>query len=293
MYLKDFNYLRPKSLPEACEMLHSIEDGALIAGGTDLLVEMKMGLRHHENIISLNDVNELKNIEESGDHIIIGAAVSHNDVVKSELIKQYCSALSEASSNVGTEQVRNSGTIGGNVCTGASCCDTGPVLLATDSILELTNKLGSREITVKDFFVFHRKTALKNGEILTRIKVPKLRSGTGISIEKFGLRNAASISVASAVALITINNRECVDAKIVIGAVAPIPFLSVKASNILIGKKIDVLINDSEVLEQAGEAAVADSRPLNDIRGSVDYRKQLTKVLVKKTIKNAALRATN
>lgn len=293
MYLKDFNYLRPKSLTEACEMLKNSRDGALIAGGTDLLVEIKMGLRQHEDIISLSEVNELKKIEENGDYIIIGAGVTHNTIVNSDLIKHNYNALSEASSNVGTEQIRNTGTIGGNICTGASCCDTGPVLLAADSTFELTNSKGSREISVKDFFVFHRKTALKKGEILSRIKIPKIKAGTGISIEKFGLRSAASISVASAVSSITIRNGICVNARIVIGAVAPVPIISESASKILIGKKLHDLINDSEVLDKAGDAAVADSRPLNDIRGSANYRKQLVKVLVKRTIKNAAIKATN
>ncbi len=293
MYLKDFNYLRPKSLTEACEMLQNREDSALIAGGSDLLVEMKMGLRQHENIISLSEVNELKKIEDNGDYIIIGAGATHNSIVNSDLLKQNYYALSEASSNIGTEQVRNTATIGGNICTGASCCDTGPVLLAADCTLELTDIKGSREIPVKDFFVFHRKTALKKGEILTRIKVPKLKAGTGISIEKFGLRNAASVSVASAVSSITIRNGVCVNARIVIGAVAPVPLISESASKILIGEKLHDLINDSELLDKAGNAAVADSRPLNDIRGSADYRKRLVKVLVKRTIKNAAIRASN
>ncbi|MBC8146444.1 MAG: xanthine dehydrogenase family protein subunit M [Bacteroidetes bacterium] len=293
MYLKDFNYLRPKSLVEACEMLQNSKDGALIAGGTDLLVEMKMGLRHHEDIISLADVDELKQIEDGGDYIIIGSGATHSSIVNSSLLKENYIALSEASSNVGTEQVRNAATVGGNICTGASCCDTGPVLLASDCILELTDGNLSREISVNDFFVFHRKTALKKGEILTKIKVPKLKKGTGISIEKFGLRGAASISVASAVTFITINNGVCVDAKIVIGAVAPTPFVSESASKILIGAKIHDLINDSDVLNQAGDAAVDESEPLTDIRGSADYRKKLIKVLVKRTIKKAASRATN
>ena len=292
MYLKDFNYLKPKSLTEACEMLHNSKDGALIAGGTDLLVEMKMGLRQHEDIISLKDVQELKKIEDKGDHLSIGAGVTHNSMVNSEFIKKNFPALSEASANVGTEQVRNTGTVGGNVCTGASCCDTGPVLLATDASFELIDNNGIREMSAKDFFIFHRKTALKKGEILTHIKVPKLKAGTGISIEKFGLRDAAAISVASAVALVTIENGICTYARIVIGSVAPIPFISNSASKILVGEKIENLINESEILEKAGDLAVADARPLNDIRGSAEYRRQLVKVLVKRTIKKAALRAT-
>ncbi|NOX64380.1 MAG: xanthine dehydrogenase family protein subunit M [Chlorobi bacterium] len=293
MYLKDFNYLRPKSLTEACNMLQQHNDCALMAGGTDLLVEMKSGLRYHENIISLAGIKELSEIEESNDYITIGAATTHNVIVNSSLLKQHYPALPEASSNVGTAQVRNIATIGGNICTAASCCDTAPVLLASDCTLELVDINGSREVSVNDFFIFHRKTTMKKGEILTKIKVPKLKPGTGISIQKFGLRNAVTISVASAVALITINNGICVDAKIVIGAVAPTPFVSEAASKILIGEKVQYLINNYEVVDKAGDLAVADSNPLSDIRGSADYRKRLVKVLVKRSIKNAAIRATN
>lgn len=288
MYFNDFNYLRPKSLEEACEMLQNYKDSVLIAGGTDLLVEMKNGLRQHNYIISLRDINELKEIIDEGDHITIGATTTHNSVVKSELLQKHYSAISEASSNVGTEQVRNIATIGGNICTGASCCDTGPVLLASESSIELTSVNGVREIPIKDFFIFHRKTAIQHGEIVTKIKVPKLKQGTGISINKFGLRNQSSISVASSVSLITVENGICTDAKIVIGAVAPIPLLSMSASKILIGQPIEKLLNDSEIIDNAADAAAADAKPLSDIRGSKEFRKHLVKVLVKRTIKDAA-----
>ncbi len=293
MYLKDFNYLRPKTIKEACEMLQNYKDSVLIAGGTDLLVEMKNGLRYHENIISLADIKELSEITEDENHIIIGATVTHSAIIKSAILKQHYRALPEASNNVGTEQVRNIATVGGNICTGASCCDTGPVLLASDSTIELTSIKGSREIPIADFFIFHRKTAAKKEEIVTKIKVPKLKQGTGICIEKFGLRNAASISVASSVALITIENNVCVDAKIVIGAVAPTPFISENASKYLTGQKVSTLINDSGIIEKAGEMAASDSQPLTDIRGSAQYRKHLVKVLVKRTIKNATIKAIN
>ncbi len=293
MYLKNFNYLRPKTIKEACEMLQNYKDSALMAGGTDLLVEMKNGLRYHENIISLANINELSEITEDEDHIIIGAAVTHSTIVKSAILKQHYIALSEASNNVGTEQVRNIATVGGNICTGASCCDTGPVLLASNSTIELTSIKGSREIPIANFFIFHRKTAIQEGEIVTKIKVPKLKQGTGICIEKFGLRNAASISVASSVALITIKNDVCVNAKIVIGAVAPTPFISKNASKYIIGQKVSALINDSGIMEKAGETAASDSQPLTDIRGSAQYRRHLVKVLVKRTIKKATIRAIN
>jgi len=152
MYLKDFNYFRPKSLTEACNMLQQHKDCALMAGGTDLLVEMKSGLRwYHENIISLADIKELSEIKESNDYIIIGAATTHNAIVNSSLLKQHYPALPEASANVGTAQVRNIATIGGNICTAASCCDTAPVLLASNCTLELTDINGSREVSVNDF----------------------------------------------------------------------------------------------------------------------------------------------
>lgn len=284
MYISDFNYHRPKTLKEALNLLEKSNNGAPIAGGTDLLVELKQGLRHHEDIISLADIDDLKGIKENSNTLNIGAGVTHNELTTSNIIKKNIPAISDAASKIGSDQIRNKGTIGGNLCTAASCCDMGPILIALNASVEIANSKGNRTVLVKDFLVFHRKTLLEKGDIITKIIVPNPPPGTGLHFEKFGLREAVAVSVASVAVMVKIENNTCTDARIVIGAVAPTPKISAKSTEILIAKKISDLTENSSALTQAGNAAADDARPLDDIRGSKKYRKNILSVLTKRAI---------
>ena len=221
----EFNYHKPNTLEEVCSILDNSENAAVIAGGTDVLVEIKKGLRQNDDIISLKKINELKILKEENGEIIIGAAVTHNEVKDSTLIKNNLSALSDAASNIGTDQIRNTGTIGGNLCTGASCCDMAPVLLVYGAKVEVVSSSEKKIIPIKNFFFSHKKTLIGKGEILTKIIPPIPSENTGVCFLKFGLRDAASISVASVGVMIKLVNGVCSKARIAIGAVAPAPKL--------------------------------------------------------------------
>jgi len=279
----EFNYHKPDSLEEVCNILDNSENAAIIAGGTDVLVEIKKGLRQNDDIVSLKKINELKILKEENDEIIIGAAVTHNEVKDSTLIKNNLSALSDAASNIGTDQIRNTGTIGGNLCTGASCCDMAPVLLAYGAKVEIVSSSEKKIVPIKDFFFSHRKTLIGKGKILTKIIVSIPPPKTGVCFLKFGLRDAASISVASVGVMIKLVNGVCSEARIAIGAVAPAPKLCGKASEFLTGLKPDDLSGDNTLLKVA-EAAAGEALPLDDIRGSADYRRNLVKTLTKRAI---------
>ncbi|MFH1321238.1 MAG: xanthine dehydrogenase family protein subunit M [Bacteroidota bacterium] len=309
MYIPDFNYHKPKTLKEACSLLEKSEDAAPIAGGTDILVEIKQGLRHHNDIVSLADIKELKSIDQDTENLYIGATVTHNDVSGYHVVKESFPAIAEAALKIGTEQIRNTGTIGGNLCTGASCCDMGPVLIALDAKVEIVNSSKVRTVSLKDFFIFHKDTSLKKGEIMTRIIVPLPKPNpqgfenpegltfseglvlTGTCFEKFGLREAASISVASVAVMIKLDGDTCTDACVVTGAVAPTPKISNKANGIITGRKISELSQGSPILKQAGEAAAEDSLPVDDIRGSAQYRRNLIKILTQRAVIKAIERA--
>ncbi|UCH66757.1 MAG: FAD binding domain-containing protein [Ignavibacterium sp.] len=293
MYLKDFTYHKPQNLEEACKILEQSKNGAVIAGGTDILVEIKKGLRYNDNIISLMAIEELRVIDEDTDALHIGSGVTHNEVKNSSLIIKKFPAIVEAASKIGTDQIRNTGTIGGNLCTGASCCDMAPVLISHNASVEISSSTKQRIVSVKDFFIFHKKTSLKRGEIMTKIIVPKVNSSTGYCFEKFGLREAASISVASLSVMIKVVNNNCADSCVVIGAVAPTPKISIKASEVLYGIDISKLSKNSSVLRKAGEAAEADSLPLDDIRGTAYFRRNTVKVLAQRAILKAVIRASN
>jgi carbon-monoxide dehydrogenase medium subunit len=291
LYLKDFTYHKPQTLTEACRILEQCKNGAPIAGGTDILVELKKGLRQNEEIVSLIGIKELNVINENDNELIIGACVAHNEVSKSSLIRKRFPALSEAASKIGTHQIRNTGTIGGNLCTGASCCDMAPILIALNASVEIVSSSLKRVVLLKDFFIFHKETSIKKGELMTKIIVPIRQRGIGASFEKFGLRETASISVASVSVSIISDGNICTDSCIVIGAVAPTPRISKKGSEILNGKKIKELTKDSALLKSIGETVVKDSLPVDDLRGSAEFRRHLVNVLTQRAVIKAAKRS--
>jgi carbon-monoxide dehydrogenase medium subunit len=287
MYLPDFNFHQPQSVKEATHLLGQKSNAAAMAGGTDLLVEMKKGIRMHGDIVSLGQIAELKMITEDRDNLYIGACAKHSEVITSPLVKRLAPALVEATSKIGSEQVRNTGSIGGNICTAASCCDTAPVLLSMQASVEIAGAESLRVIPLRDFFTFNKKTILKKGELVTRIIVPKQAPGTGACYEKFGLREAGSISVVSVAVILRIKDDTISDPCIVIGAVAPTPKISDQATEMIKGKKVQEFNEDSLVLEEAGNAAVRDSIPIEDIRGGAQFRRDVLKVLTKRAIRRA------
>lgn len=293
MYIEDFNYHRPQSIKEACKLLEQCSNGAVIAGGTDILVEIKQGLRLHEDIISLTEIEDLKTITVNNETLGIGAGVTHNTIALSPVVRKDFFAIAEAASKIGTEQIRNTGTVGGNLCTGASCCDMAPILVALNAIVEIASSTNVRTVSLKDFFLFHKETSLEKGEIMTKIIVPLINKDVGACFEKFGLRESASISVASAAVVLKFVGGFCSNACVVIGAVAPTPIVCERTNELLIGKKMSELSRNADVLKQAGELASEDSVPIDDIRGSAEFRRGIVKVLVERAITKAAERTSS
>jgi CO/xanthine dehydrogenase FAD-binding subunit len=290
MYISDFKYFKPKTPAEASDIFLESKFGVLLAGGTDLLVEIKSGLRKPDVIISLSKIPEMKIISEDTGNVYIGAGVTHNELIKSFLIKNRLPALSEAASKIGSHQIRNIATVGGNLCTGASCADTAPILIAYNADIELITSKSRRIVPLKEFFIFHHKTNIQKGEILLRIIIPKKHINTGSCFEKFGLREASSISVASSAVVMEFDSGICSNINIVIGACSPTPIISYKANQIIYGKSIKELKDSPEIIESAGNAASEDSIPIDDIRGSAEYRRHLINVLTRNAITKAVNR---
>lgn len=288
MYIPDFTFHKPGSVTEACEILNASPNGAPIAGGTDLLVEIKQGLRKFTDIVSLNAIKKLKKISDNDDTVIIGAGVTHNELTESPIILTHFPALAKAATTIGTHQIRNTGTIGGNLCTCASCADTAPILMASDAVLEIKSISGVRFLNLIEFMVFHHETSLKKGEILTKIIIPKPRPNTGSDFNKFGLRSSASISVASVAVNITAENDIISDAHIVIGAASPVPKICPNSERSLINTDINSLLNDGDkLLDKIGEITASEATPIDDIRGSAEYRRDIIKTITKRTILGA------
>ena len=286
MYLTDFNYHKPETIEEACKILSESNNAALLAGGTDILVELKKGLKIYDDVVSIKNLSDLIILKKEKENIIIGSAVTHNEIKNSTLIKKYLPALSKAVTTIGTEQIRNTGTIGGNICTAASCCDTAPVLLAYGASLEITSCSNKVTIPIKDFFLEHHKTVLKKGEILTKISIPIPNKSMGVSFIKFGLRDSAAISVTSVSVMLNFKNDICADSRIAIGAVTSAPKLSEKSKDILLELNKQKIVEE-DTLNEICKSTVEDALPIDDIRGSADYRRNVVYIITKRAILEA------
>ena len=286
MYIPDFNYHKPANLAEALSIMEQCDSGIPLAGGTDLLVEIKKGVRKVTDLVSLSSVDELKKIENNNDNIVIGPGLTHNQIADSEIIKSELPALSDACSKIGSHQIRNSGTIGGNLCTGASCADTAPILMAYDAEVKLQSNSSERILPLVEFMKNHHVTDIGRNEIMTEIIIKKSNYKTFASFEKFGLRDAASISVASSSCVLKFDGEICNYAKVVVGACSPVPVISENASMFLLGKNLNDLSKDQNTIDKAAELASGDSKPISDIRGTADYRRHLVKVLTVKALSN-------
>jgi carbon-monoxide dehydrogenase medium subunit len=291
VYIPDFNFHRPASIQDACRILAESPDAAPLAGGTDLLVEIKQGGRSHHDIVSLTAIPQLRSIASDERALFIGAGATHNAIRGSQVVIDAFPAIAEAAATIGTDQIRNVGTIGGNLCTAASCSDMAPVLMALAAEVEITGIGSTRILPLEEFFVSHRSTRLQKGELMTNIIVRRSSGSSGGRLaswyEKFGMRGAAAISVASVAVALRLDGDMCTEARIVIGAVAPTPKLSTGASAALTGQPIEAMTEGSPLLAQAGKAAAADSLPIDDIRGSSDYRRTIIQVLTQRAVLRA------
>ncbi|UCD24475.1 MAG: xanthine dehydrogenase family protein subunit M [Gemmatimonadota bacterium] len=291
MHISDFRYHRPATLDEAVQLLNDSTDGVLLAGGTDLLVDLKQGKRSHQDVISLTRLPELESIDVVGNSLVIGAMVTHNQLVHSATIREHCNAISEAAESIATEQIRNAATVGGNLCTAASCADTAPILIALGAAVEIVNKQGSRTLPLSEFFVDHRTTALARGDVLSAIVVPLPPPGVGAAYEKFGLRQAANISVASVAVTVHVQEERVAAARFVMGAVAPTPKISPRAYSLVKGQTVADLLSSRALTEEVGAAVAADAEPIDDLRGTAQFRREIVAVLARRSLAKALSRA--
>ncbi len=287
----DFEYHKPGTLEEALSLLLSLEDAVILSGGTDLLVDFRRSARSAKNVIAIKHLPELHIIEERDDALIIGSCCTHNDIARSELIRTISPEAAEAAETIGSEQIRNSATIGGNLCSAASCADMGPPLLIRRAKLVLRSTQREREISVKKFFTGPRTTAIAKGEVLTRIIIPIHRSKKGGSKSaaaffKFGLRDGSAISVASSAVWVVLDENKIKEAKIALGAVAPTPIVAEKAGAFLKDKDLS-----EENISAAASAAKNEARPISDVRGSGEFRSSIVEVITRRALHKAIERA--
>ena len=288
--MKAFGYVSAKDLEHAIALLG--EHGArakILAGGTDLLVELKHAAHDPEVIVDISRLRELKDIAIADDGLHIGALATHSDIMNSPVIRDMFPALVAAAHSIGAMQTRNLGTLGGNLVTCVPSMDSGPALIALDASVTVASTEGQRQMPLSELFVGSRKTSLKPGDLLVDIIIPKENLGKPAAFEKFGLRKGQALALVNVGASFWIDREKSVlvAPRIALGAVAPTVMRAPKAEAFLDGCKIS-----AEVMAEAGRIAAMEAKAISDFRASADYRRDLVAVLVKRALANAQARAT-
>ena len=272
-------YVKPQQLPELLRLLREHPDGCLLAGGTDLLVRMKLGRLPPGLLLDVSQVPELRQIEEEKGFLRIGAAVTHTEICRSERIGRWAPALAEAASQVGSPQIRNRGTVGGNVGNASPAGDTLPALLAYGARVELASCGGCRSLPLEEFLLGPGRTAKAAGEVITAFCLEAQTNEQAAAFEKMGKRKALSISVVNAAVLIGLENGVVTKARIALGAVAPTVRRMTAAENHLVG----TMLSD-DAIEQAAQLVFEAVNPIDDVRSEAEYRQKIAAVLTRRAL---------
>ena len=271
------------SLEDACCALASHPDALVLAGGTDLMVAVNRGDLPVHHVVAIGRGPELRGWRREGDHLRLGAALTYTDLLQPDLAVLQ-PALAQAARSVGSPQIRNTGTLGGNVATGSPAGDTIPVLAALDAVLELRSASGTREMRLDEFVTGVKRTALEGGELIEAIRVPVLDGPQEFC--KVGTRNAMVISVVSLALVVDRSGRTVRGG---LGSVAPAPLRATEAEA-YIGGHLDWdggRPPSAEVVDRFTELVVGATSPIDDHRGSARYRRHAVGVLAGRALARA------
>lgn len=287
MGIRGFTYHRPATLTQACELGRALAgEVRYLAGGTDLLVDLRQKRDTAEHLISLRDVPDLTYIHTDGDVLRIGALATLADVGASPAVHEMFPALGEAVLTVGSVQVRELGTIGGNFCRAVPCADSPPVCIAGQAQVTIAGTADERTVDAEAFFVGARETVLAPGEILTEIRIPRQPPMSGASYQRFSLRRGAALAVAAVAVRVVLDGERIAEARPVLGAVAPVPLFAEECAGMLGGQ-----VPSEELFARAAQAAAGEAQPITDLRGSEEFRRDLVEVLTVRALREAVVRA--
>lgn len=296
-----FDYHMPKTIEEAIKLFYSLDKPRYIAGGTDVIVNVKRKKLTPKNLISLRGISDLRVFEQK-DGLVIGSMVTHEEILRNEVIRRDYTALHDAVSRLGSKQIRNVATIGGNICNAAPSADTACPLLVLDAVISLYGLNGVRKINIDDFFLGPGRVAKEDGEILTRFEIPSFPKYTGSAYIKHSRREAMDLAIVSLATRVTFSFqneknlgsdleieelRDSLDAlgimindiRIAMGVVAPRPKRAKRAEDYLRGKVLTL-----EALNEASEIASSEAEPRDTIRGEAWYRREMVRVLTRRAI---------
>jgi carbon-monoxide dehydrogenase medium subunit len=281
--INDFHYLRPGTLKEALAMFAEHDDCKVICGGQSLLIVMRQGMLAPEYLLDIKHVKELDYIKfDKKDGLKIGATTTHRSIEKSDVVKKNYPALVAMENKLASIQVRNWGTIAGNLAHADPAGDPAPVLIALKADIKVGSAKGDKTMPLEDFFVDYFETALGKRELVLEVQVPLPEPKTGAAYQKFNLLES-DMGVVAVAASVTLNGGgKCKDARIILGNAGPTPKRATRAEELLVGKAYD-----EGLFAEAGKIASEDCEPVADIHASEEHRKHLLGVLTKRMLKQA------
>ncbi len=279
--LHKFNYYKVKSLEEALDLIDKLDDYKILAGGTDLLIDMRIGRYKPRNIVDISEVKELRYVVVEDNMVKIGALTRLQELLENNIVKEKLPLLYKAVYNMASWQIRVRATIGGNLCNASPAADTAPPLMVYNAELVLSSVNGDRIVSIHEFFKGPRETILSKNELLKEIRIP-IENNYGYSYMKLGRRNAFTLSVVAVATLVKVKDNKFSDVRIALNSIAPTPVRAKTVEKYLIGREVS-----ENVVEEASKLVIHDISPISDIRASAEYRRRVSKVLVHDTLLEA------
>jgi aerobic carbon-monoxide dehydrogenase medium subunit len=288
--MKNFDYLEPTSVAEACSLLKQHGgDAKVFAGGAHLTILMKQGLYQPKALVNIKKIPELKGISfNTKDGLIIGALVTHRELENSALVREKLPVLVEAEREVANIRVRNMGTVGGNLASGEPLTDLSQIFISLDGKLKISGPAGQRTIPVEELFLDFYTTSLMEDEIITQVVLPPLPPRSGIEYIRFSSSSVVDKPSAGVAVRVTLDNEAVQAARIVLGCVGPTPMRARKAEALITSKKLT-----AELIAEAGAIASQECSPTSDLRGSERYKRAIVGTLVKRAADAACKKAND
>jgi aerobic carbon-monoxide dehydrogenase medium subunit len=285
--VRRFDLQLPGSVDDCLKLLSERgRETKLLAGGTDLLPQLKNHLLKPARVIDLSGVARLRTLDSDGRGLRVGAAVTARELERNPLVTKRYPALAESGALVGSVQVRNLATLGGNLCNAAPSADMAPPLLALDAEAVIAGPKGERRVPMTSFFLGVRQTVVGPDELLVELLVPDPGAHSGGTYARHTPRRELDIAVVGVASQITLSNGVCTKARIALAAVAPTPVRATAAERSLEGQAVT-----PERIARAADLALEVAKPISDQRGSADFRRHLVKVLTRRTLTTALTRA--
>ena len=283
-----FDYARPRTLDEAAKLLaeHG-EKARILAGGTDILVQLRAGVRAAEMVVDVKEIPELNEIRwDESRGLTLGAAVPCYRIYENADIKQHYPGIIDVASLIGGTQIQGRASFGGNLCNAAPSADAIPVMIALEAAGRIVGPSGERTVAVEDFCTAPGRNVLQAGEMLVSIHFPAPKPNSGAHYMRFIPRNEMDIAVAGVGVSVVLDNGNFASARVALASVAPTPLFVKEVGEALAGQPAN-----SESIQRAAEIAKEAAKPIDDMRGTIRYRKHLCEVLTRRALQVAVERA--